>query len=925
MKTPSLLAGMTSRFRKFAFALMAALLPGAVSAGLTLDLNVQRYLSGYLFHAGLATNAIAPAAPYGHYTIASPQWPNSGSVRYYLVSEDGARDQGGSFYYMPDEAALLDGITNGLWRLTVTNESGAGEYTFTVTANGFSVDVVPDITITHPLEGDSNLPSRPTFTWTGSAGLSGFVNLWAYQRDANWNWTWFESATLSASEESWTTPRDIPPGQSYFSLQYSTNHPTPLFLSSTPLDTVTEEPLSGWASASSARLYQEVGFSVGGGVGGGHRLVAHYAFDDESNLGFDSSGNGHQINGSSSWGSPTHEFSYDAIAGWGAIEFFGFSSLAPPVPVVESLAGSFTVSAWIKTTQRVGDDYDMAPYGPAVVTAFTNWDEDSVIPFALTGDLVAFYTGGGQWDDDTLYSYSAVNTGDYVHIAVTRDQATGEKKLFVNGALEESSFIHTRPLNAASDLFDLGIGGWPGYEGLLDDLQFYEGVLSDAQIASLHADPGSTIPDGGGGSPLGEALDAPMLTWTTGGDAPWFPQTQVTYDGVSAAQSGYIDDYESSYLETQVTGPGRLSFWWKISSEDEADYLEFEINGSFEDAISGEQDWAEFVMDLGPGTHTLRWTYIKDWCCYLGADAAWLDQVRFSAPVEVSMDLAIVRDVDGFSGERYLVFPGFESISPSPITQHRVSSPTGKFNGLEGGEYGSSSVWMPSLEAAIEEITTGNWTLTLNEGDPSEQVFTFTASISGLTTNLLEAVTIHSPAHGAVGVPTTPAFHWTGPLALPGIYVYAYAVTGGVWNGRSLTVPATNWPSPPTLTEGTNRFWVQYQLMDYPNASFTTPQDSSSQPIDSWTARVTLRSSAFTQFVVGGGPVGELLDPTLTEAGLQFGLATQAGQGYAIDGRTNLLNGTWTTLTNFTGTGGVMEFVFPVTEPPTQFFRARRN
>ena len=37
---------------------------------------------------------------------------------------------------------------------------------------------------------------------------------------------------------------------------------------------------------------------------------------------------------------------------------------------------------------------------------------------------------------------------------------------------------------------------------------------------------------------LEEALDAPQLTWTTGGDAPWFGQAVTTHDGVDAGECG---------------------------------------------------------------------------------------------------------------------------------------------------------------------------------------------------------------------------------------------------------------------------------------------------------------------------------------------------------------------------------------------------
>jgi hypothetical protein len=89
---------------------------------------------------------------------------------------------------------------------------------------------------------------------------------------------------------------------------------------------------------------------------------------------------------------------------------------------------------------------------------------------------------------------------------------------------------------------------------------------------------------------LGEALDAPQLQWTTGGDALWKGQASVTHDGQDAAQSGTISDSQMTWVETRVVGPGSLSFWWKLSSEWLYDYLEFFTNGVWVAGLTGEVD-----------------------------------------------------------------------------------------------------------------------------------------------------------------------------------------------------------------------------------------------------------------------------------------------------------------------------------------------
>ena len=52
--------------------------------------------------------------------------------------------------------------------------------------------------------------------------------------------------------------------------------------------------------------------------------------------------------------------------------------------------------------------------------------------------------------------------------------------------------------------------------------------------------------------------------------------------GGSCAQSGDIDDYQTSWMEMKVVGPGTLTCYWKVSSEP-GDCLEFGIDDVFKD------------------------------------------------------------------------------------------------------------------------------------------------------------------------------------------------------------------------------------------------------------------------------------------------------------------------------------------------------
>jgi len=131
--------------------------------------------------------------------------------------------------------------------------------------------------------------------------------------------------------------------------------------------------------------------------------------------------------------------------------------------------------------------------------------------------------------------------------------------------------------------------------------------------------------------PLAEALDTPGWIWTTGGSAPpWLGQVAVHHDGLDAARNGIIGDGASNSIQTTVTGPALLSFWWKVSSETNNDTLRFFIGNSEQDHISGEVDWQRRTFSVPSGSQTLKWTYSKNGSLAAGQDRGWVDQIQFT-------------------------------------------------------------------------------------------------------------------------------------------------------------------------------------------------------------------------------------------------------------------------------------------------------
>src|ERR1700722_3677506 len=130
---------------------------------------------------------------------------------------------------------------------------------------------------------------------------------------------------------------------------------------------------------------------------------------------------------------------------------------------------------------------------------------------------------------------------------------------------------------------------------------------------------------------LGEALDATNFTWITYGDADWFGETTNSFDGVSAAQSGAMQDGDSSVLQTTNVGPGTLTFYWEtLGQADEFD-LEFDTNGVYMDDIEAQTGWSQDTFQLSAGTNILTWTATTGSGSSPG-DAGFLGDVVFTPP-----------------------------------------------------------------------------------------------------------------------------------------------------------------------------------------------------------------------------------------------------------------------------------------------------
>lgn len=144
------------------------------------------------------------------------------------------------------------------------------------------------------------------------------------------------------------------------------------------------------------------------------------------------------------------------------------------------------------------------------------------------------------------------------------------------------------------------------------------------------------------------ALDNDNLTFSSLGSKTWFGQSDYTLDGVDAMQSGKISNGQYSKLYTSTgggggvsaPGPGQLSFWWRVSSEENGDILSFSIDGVSQSSLSGSTSWEQKSYSLPEGAHELEWCYRKDGSVSTGADCGWVDQVVWTPAPSYAVKVA---------------------------------------------------------------------------------------------------------------------------------------------------------------------------------------------------------------------------------------------------------------------------------------------
>lgn len=160
---------------------------------------------------------------------------------------------------------------------------------------------------------------------------------------------------------------------------------------------------------------------------------------------------------------------------------------------VLNLAGTdYTISAWVKTSTTADNAFPVAKHQSTVVAGYILGINTSGVVYGAP-NKAWFYNAYGA---DTPVSATIVNDNNWHQLVGVRD-ADGDVSLYVDGVFQVAKTAQVLPDVSADLLFG---GLWYGttptssYDGLLDDVQFYNTALTSGDVQYLYQNPGKVIP-----------------------------------------------------------------------------------------------------------------------------------------------------------------------------------------------------------------------------------------------------------------------------------------------------------------------------------------------------------------------------------------------------------------------------------------------
>lgn len=292
-----------------------------------------------------------------------------------------------------------------------------------------------------------------------------------------------------------------------------------------------------------------------------------------------------------------------------------------------------------------------------------------------------------------------------------------------------------------------------------------------------------------------ESGDFGQHEWEFSGNQPWTISATGAYEGTYCAKSGTIGDNQTSEMKLTINVANNdfISYYRKVSSEFNYDFLTFYIDNTMKEEISGDEDWAWVSFAVTPGMHTFRWVYGKDIYATSGSDCGWVDYIELPVIVNETLTLNAGNDENVCEGVTFQT----NAFAQNYSSLLWVSSGTGTFddNGI------LTAVYTPSMQ----DYEAGSVTLSLTVYGTGGQTLTDDLVLSflpspdptGTISGDSWACMAGNNQYSTVAVPNATSYAWD-------LTPHAAGVITGEGNEISINW-AAGWTGPVILTvEGMN-------------------------------------------------------------------------------------------------------------------------
>jgi len=129
-----------------------------------------------------------------------------------------------------------------------------------------------------------------------------------------------------------------------------------------------------------------------------------------------------------------------------------------------------------------------------------------------------------------------------------------------------------------------------------------------------------------------ETGDFSGFDWQLDPTYPWSVVTTAPYEGeycMKSGGAGVANVVSNMTVTVEIPNDGIMSFFGKISCEQNWDFGYFYIDGQQMGSYTGTSGWGEKKFDITAGTHTFQWRYTKDGSVNSNDDCFYVDYISF--------------------------------------------------------------------------------------------------------------------------------------------------------------------------------------------------------------------------------------------------------------------------------------------------------